>query len=164
MKTRFLHVLAFSFSALLLLSSCTARSKACIYSDTKSPDDLLAAAETALERQGDRITDGTFLLDYCDLPSGSTGAAAYAADRNNLDEFGVWHAEPGSVSRLGDAILSYLSASYENNRAYYDSYIPRETPKLRDAEVRIYGNYVAYAILDGEEKNAFFHTVEQELR
>ena len=60
-------------------------------------------------------------------------------------------------------LVSYLSKSFEKNREFYDSYIPEETAKLRDAEVRRFGNYVAYAILDRDSKSRFFSAIEDKL-
>ncbi len=90
-------------------------------------------------------------------------AVCYAADGNSLDEFGVWRAGSDDIKAAASLLRAYLSSTYENNRAYYDSYIPAETPKLRDAEVRVYGAYAVYAILSPESRERFFSKIETEL-
>lgn len=87
-----------------------------------------------------------------------------SGDSGNLDEFGIWRTSRGDAGKMASLIGDYLKQSYEDNRAYYESYLPLETPKLRDAEVRIVGTYVAYAVLEPEKRALFFHTVEEELR
>ena len=80
-----------------------------------------------------------------------------AGDR--IDEYGILHSDIGTeeAARL---LREYLTRSYEQNRAFYDSYIPTETPKLRDAEVRVFGDYVVYAILSPEERSTLFARAE----
>ncbi|MBQ1963425.1 MAG: hypothetical protein II369_04835, partial [Clostridia bacterium] len=58
----------------------------------------------------------------------------------------------------------YLADSFTKNQTWYDSYIPTETPKLRDAEVKIFGNYVIYVIADKEDRTALLSTVEELLK
>ena len=52
----------------------------------------------------------------------------------------------------------------ERIETWYDSYIAQETPKLRDAEVKVFGNYAVYAIASKEDRAAFFDAVENALR
>lgn len=87
-----------------------------------------------------------------------------AKDGGSLDEFGIWRAEGDDVREMASLLGDYLKRNYEDNRAYYDSYLPQETPKLRDAEVRVFGNYAVYAVLEPEKRELFFRTVEQELK
>ncbi|MBQ9760097.1 MAG: DUF4358 domain-containing protein [Clostridia bacterium] len=86
----------------------------------------------------------------------------YATDGNNLDEFGIFYTD--DPDDLADDLRDYLDDCLEENRTFYDSYIPEETPKLRDAEVRTFGNCVAYAILSPSHKKAFFDTLDETLR
>lgn len=108
-----------------------------------------------------RVADADYLTDYVNLPqSGYSLSIRIAGGGDCIDEYGVLKSDIGTeeAARL---LREYLARSYEQNRTFYDSYIPAETPKLRDAEVRIYGDYAVYAILSPEEKDAFFNRVEQ---
>lgn len=89
----------------------------------------------------------------------------YAQNTNDLDEFGIFLVEKGQEKAVRSLLSQgYLQKRYNENREWYDSYMPTETPKLRDAEVRVYGNYVAYAILSPERRTAFFTEFEKLLK
>ena len=141
----------------LLLPSCRAKT----YRNDLSAADLTArcAGEIALN---DPAFAGA--EQFAPIPesfgSDPEIAVGYAACGNCLDEIGVWKTEEGNARSVAVFLRSRFAESYENNRAYYDSYMPEETPKLRDAEVRVYGSYVVYAILDEESKKAFFGRVD----
>ena len=152
------------FSALFLLSfaGCgkpTPRK----YLNDLSAAELADLAGDALSEDF-RAADADYLTDYVTLPqAGYSISVRLAAGGDRIDEFGILHSDIGTeeAARL---LRDYLARSYEQNRTFYDSYIPTETPKLRDAEVRVYGDYVVYAILSPEEKTAFFNRVEACLR
>ncbi len=136
------------------------------YADTLSTADLCDKMLSVLD------ADTVYLLDAADqtndffpLPSYvDDHAVRYARDTGNLDEFGVYHVTEGHAKELQQMLSErYLAASYAANRDWYDSYIPAETPKLRDAEVRIFGNYVVYTILDADDRARVFDAVEEVL-
>ena len=135
-------------------------------------DDLPTAAlaeqvRAALPQKNDYVTDDSgFTEDYFTLSdSVYEHTVLYARQTNNLDEFGIYHVKKEDAKELARQLREdYLAASLERNRDWYDSYIPTETPKLRDAEVRVYGSYVVYAILDKEGRTTLFDAVERALR
>ena len=107
-----------------------------------------------------RTADADYLSDYVTLPqSGYTLCVRIATGGDCIDEYGILHTDIDTegAERL---IREYLARSYEENRAFYDSYIPTETPKLRDAQVRVFGDYVVYAILSPEDRDRLFKRVE----
>lgn len=107
-----------------------------------------------------RTADADYLSDYVTLPqSGYTLCVRIATGGDCIDEYGILRTDIDTegAERL---IREYLARSYEENRAFYDSYIPAETPKLRDAQVRVYGDYVVYAILSPEDRDRLFDRVE----
>lgn len=107
-----------------------------------------------------RTADADYLSDYVTLPqSGYTLCVRIATGGDCIDEYGILHTDIDTegAERL---IREYLARSYEENRAFYDSYIPTETPKLRDAQVRVFGDYVVYAILSPEDRDRLFDRVE----
>lgn len=134
------------------------------YIDDLTASELAADVREALPDTEYLEASQDYLSDYFPIPEEVTDYRIYfASDGNRLDEFGIWHASSATAEQLGALIRGYLDESLSRNRSFYDSYIPQETPKLRDAEVRVYGNYVAYAILNETDRKAFFHTVEQDL-
>ena len=89
----------------------------------------------------------------------------YAQNTNDLDEFGIFEVEEGKAQEVQKRLLSgYLKKRYDENLEWYNSYMPTQTPKLRDAEVRVYGNCVVYAVLSKETRKTFFDECEKLLK
>jgi hypothetical protein len=108
--------------------------------------------------------DEGFLDDYFQTPDYvKEKIVCFATEGNNLNEFGIYRVTDENAGQMKDVLEKYLSDSYAKNQSWYDSYIPEETPKLRDAEVKVFGNYVVYAILSQEGRNTLFSTVEEML-
>ena len=151
----------FLFLSLCTLASC--RSKPA-YLDSFSVDELAESAQRKLTDTQFVQADKDYLDDYITLPESLSEFCVYfSANGNVLDEFGIWRVPTEQTDEVRSLLQKYLSEALTRNRTFYDSYIPKETPKLRDAEVRVYGNYVAYAILGGEERAAFFGKLEERL-
>ena len=150
-------------SLLLLCSLCACNGTN--YASDRKVSDLIADAESALAgSDAYRRQEDDLLADYFTLPDYVTGVEyRLSKDGNNIDEFGIYQVTDGNAKALKKLVEGYLSKSYEQNQAYYDSYNPQQTPKLRDAEVKVFGNYVAYAILSDADRATFFDTVEKAL-
>ena len=88
----------------------------------------------------------------------------YTVRSEDIGEFGIFHA-PDEESRkeLERLCEEYLKTLREEKTAFIESYAPEEVPKLERAEVRSFGNYVAYAILSDDDRELFFETVEKKL-
>lgn len=159
MKTRIL-MLALTLTLLLSLASCKQ------YRNDLSPDALSEPAVSALGSPADyTVAAEGYLDDYFTTPSYvSAYRICFATDGNNLDEFGIYHVEEGNASAMKTVLENYLTDSFAKNQTWYDSYIPTETPKLRDAEVKIFGNYVVYVIADKEDRAALLSTLEELLK
>ena len=83
----------------------------------------------------------------------------------NIDEIGVFHAtSPDAAKEIFTALEGYLAELLEEKGAFIASYAPSELEKLEKAEVRMFGNYVAYAILSREDRSTFFVVLENELK
>ena len=110
--------------------------------------------------------DQYFIEEYVDIPDYiKESSIYYAKNTNDLDEFGVFLVEDGKEKATRLLLLQgYLQKRYTENQEWYNSYMPTETPKLRDAEVRIYGNCVVYAVLSAEQRTAFFAECEKLLK
>ncbi len=153
-------------TALILFSFGSCNSKRISYSDEYPCDELSEKALDSFDSQTSYTTaDEMFLTDYFKTPSYVTDSVIrFASDSGNLNEIGIFHTTDGNATPMADLLKAYLLQSYERNHAWYASYIPAETPKLRDAEIRIYGNYVVYAILSKDSKNLLFRSLDDQLR
>ncbi len=142
--------LSFLLALLLLLTACASTT----VTDDLPVDTLLAAAQEELEENGSYLVlDVTYLADDLTPPDYLLESAILRADvGNNLDEVGVFHVTSGNAGNMKQLLTDYLARSYEQNREWYDSYIPHQTSKLRDARVFTLGNYVFYTILDEDDR------------
>ena len=156
MKRFFAYILA----ALLLpaLSACAKVS----YRDDLSSQEIADRITDALQAEGEYVNAAPDALDdYFQIPATVRDhTVLFHANRNNLDEFGIFHVSDAEKKEMQALLVGYLSESLTANRAWYDSYIPQETPKLRDAEARIFGNYVVYAILSPSDRAHFFDIIQ----
>lgn len=146
--------------ALVFLPACRAKT----YRNDLSAQVLAELGANAVSLE-DPVFEGADALPSISesIDSSSDVVVCHSADGSRLDEICVWHTDNNNAVTVSTFLKNYLLETYENNRAYYDSYIPSETPKLRDAEVRIYGSYVVYAILDENARSLFFETVRTKL-
>jgi hypothetical protein len=135
------------------------------YADHFSADTLASELQNELDGDVYLRADPGYLEDYFDEDAETADySICFSTDGNNLSEFGIWHADnPKTAQEISTQLRRYLDESLIKNKSFYDSYIPEETPKLRDAEVRVFGNYVAYAILDKENRMEFFKKLEEKL-
>ncbi len=161
MKQR-IFALCLSISLLLcVFASCRGKD----YTDDITAEALSKSILAALDDGNTyhAAAEGYF-ADYFELPADVTDyTVKLSADGNNINELGVFHVKNGKAKDLEKMLSDYLKRSYETNSAWYDSYIPEQTPKLRDAEVRAYGNYVVYAIFSTEDRAAVFRAAEEAL-
>lgn len=158
-----------SVCLLLLLSTlltATACASAYRFSDSVKISEITEEALDELDSPLLYLIDNTgFTDDYFALPDYVTEhAVLYTGETNNIDEFGIFHVTDGNAATMESLLRErYLTPCYEKNREFYNSYIPNETAKLRDAEVRSFGNYVVYAILSAADRNTLFNAVCDEV-
>ena len=146
---------------LIMLPACTSAS----YSDDVALDALTQAIEAALPSDALYSTahEGS-LDDYFTMPDYVTDSVIrFSTNAKNLDQYGIFHVTDGNASAMQALLRDYLERVYEENQVWYDSYIPEETPKLRDADVRVFGNYVVFAVYSGSDKAILFDTVKNNL-
>ncbi len=80
----------------------------------------------------------------------------------SLDEYGIFlAAEPEDTAALAEACTAYLK---QRNDAWMHTYMVEEYPKLRDAEVKVIGQYVVYLILSETEKETVTAAIEGALK
>jgi len=79
----------------------------------------------------------------------------------NIDEYGVFRAKDSSqVALVEKAVSDYLQMRKDT---WMKEYMPEEFPKLENAEIKIAGNYVIYAILSDSDRTAAFDAFEKAL-
>ncbi len=83
----------------------------------------------------------------------------YAKASTNINEFGVFKVKDGQAAALKTLCESYLSLMLDRWVANAD-YIESEYPKMSEAQVKIFGNYVVYTILTKSDQTAVFTAVE----
>ena len=79
-----------------------------------------------------------------------------------VDEYGVFKAKDADGAKaLEKDVQTYLKNRLET---WMDEYMPEEKPKVENAECRVVGNYVTYAILSDSNRSAAFKAVEAALK
>lgn len=79
----------------------------------------------------------------------------------NVDEFGIFKAKNASgVKTVQKAVEDYLQMRKDT---WMKEYMPEEFPKLQNAEVKTFGNYVMYAILSDSDRSAAFDAFQKSL-
>ena len=150
---------------ILFFSITSCKKAAPVYLDILPASKLAEEARDELEATDFRIAPSDWLTDYVTLPDGvSDYEICFSSDGSNISEFGIWHVRQDQIAATEAALRTYLSESLRKNRDFYNSYIPEETVKLEKAEVKVFGNYVCYAILNEGDKRTFFSTLQEELQ
>lgn len=104
-----------------------------------------------------------FIFD--DISLADEYSVLYSLLSQNIDEFGVFRAgNANDASKLYDECREYIEEKYEDENAFIASYAPEELPKLKDGEVKVFGNYVVFAILSENDRAALFAKVEEMLK
>ena len=159
-----IFVLFLSFILIVLLVSC---SKSNPYRDDISCSDLLDAIRDEAEVNGGYsiydsehiafLFEDTSLFDECSV--------IYSTDVTDINEAGVFHCkDKDSAKALTESVSKYISEMQTNERAFIESYAPRQMPKLENAEVHQYGNYIIYLIINDEDKEDAIEEIEKMLK
>jgi hypothetical protein len=160
MKKRIFAVLL--TAVLLALPSCTKNTPPSYRSDKTavevysavaevvSTDAPLATVDTDYVRYR-MMLDTSIMEDYA-IYMQNTGSS--------LDEIVIIKAIGNDTAAVEKAVQDYLT---QRNEEWTGMYLVEEYPKLRDAEYRIFGQYVVYGILSEAEKTALFDAVSASL-
>lgn len=154
-------------SAVYILAACSKKEEEGDYKKEINTQEIATALSQKTPTASAWINeDQYFIEEYVDIPEYvKESSVYYAKNTNDLDEFGIFLVEEGKEKATRLLLLQgYLQKRYTENQEWYNSYMPTETPKLRDAEVRIYGNCVVYAVLSAEQRTAFFAECEKLLK
>ena len=149
---------------LFLVTSCSSKIK---YRDNIPCHDI---SEAFIQSQNNSVEysyyteeEISFLLDLPEYVNDLS--VAYSTDANDIDEIGIFHCtDEKSAKEFFDTLSSYLSEQQATQKAFIESYAPREVPKLDAAEARRFGNYVIYTILSAEDKKTLLEITNEKLR
>ncbi len=160
MKIRLLTVLLLVG---LFLSSCASNS----FSDNvecKSITKSLQSEISALEGYyAYDDTDIQFIFDPS-LPIESC-SIIYSASSEDIGEVGVLHADDDkSAQMLLEAAREYIEQVCTDKSAFVENYLPAERAKLDCADAKRFGNYVVFALLEADDRDAVFKTAEKCLK
>ncbi len=123
-------------------------------------EDLAAAVDKAIGGEKYSTVDESYINGRLQLDLGL--CESYVVRLNVVDEYGVFKAKDAEAAKtLEKQVQAYL----ENRLAtWMDEYMPEEKPKVENAECRVVGNYVTYAILSDSNRSAAFKAVEAALK
>lgn len=154
-------------TALLLCVCLYACSKVAEYRGDLDTEDILKGAPHTVRSADDYAEYDEDLVEFLfgEMPASRDHTLLYSTEQSDIDEFGIFRAESEAEAlEIYEKTAEYISELQSTQRAFIASYAPSELPKLDSAEVRRYGNYVVYAILSSDDKDALFSHVESALR
>ena len=154
------------YAAFLLLLALALPALAACGSDAPAEpkvsfDEMVAAVDAAVGNDGNMIAvdagyiAGSMQMDVADYTEYVVKINGYGV---NIDEYGIFKgADEAQVEAIQAAVETYFQF---RESSWMDEYMPEEKPKLEAAEYRTVGNYVMYAILSDESKEAAFEAFE----
>ncbi len=150
-----------ALTLLLSLAACNQKR----YSENTSLETLGNTAIEALALEQDyTVGESGYLDDFFLVPSYVTESRILmSSNGNDINEIGIYHVSEGNAEAMKNILNKYLVDSLQAYEDWYNSYIPQELPKLVDAEVKVFGNYVVYAILSETDRTAAFDAIENAL-
>lgn len=145
-----------------LLASCGGTET--VYSDSASATDVLDKAGNKVETFSTLAKiDNNYLQFMVNIDPAALSGWDIRLDPNGatLDEVGVLKATAETLDSVKKSISDYLE---KRNADWTGLYLVDEYPKLENAEYKVFGNYVVYAILSDADKQAFFTAAENALK
>lgn len=89
----------------------------------------------------------------------------YSVLSEDVNEIGVFLADDEEdAEELKTRCEEYLSRMREEERAFIESYAPREAAKLDASEVRVFGEYVIYTVLSPDDRDRVFDEAKKLLQ
>ena len=149
--------------ACLLICSCAQKK----YRSDVSCRELCDLAQNSIDDGLEYEEYGESHLKY-EFGDGALGAddfcIVYSVKVEDINEIGVFFADGEErVKEIAKDCREYLEDMRENKGAFISSYAPLEMPKLDKAGVRVYGNYVIYAVTDEDLAENAFEEIEKRL-
>lgn len=155
---------ALILSATLALIACSRKGE---YRNDISCSELLdeAEAQIPVDMGYESLGKDHIKYNFGNTELDDDHAFRHSVASEDINEIGIFHAPDGEArDELQELTENYLRGLLEEKGAFIASYAPKELEKLENAEVKTFGNYVAYAVLSKDERILFFDTVEKLLR
>lgn len=147
-------------SALFALASCSSE-----VADDIPVSNIAKNIDASINKDGDMISvdeayiKGSMKMDVSSFAEYTVKINGYGV---NIDEYGVFKgADKKQAEEIAQAVKAYLAMRAET---WMTEYMPEEFPKLQEADYKISGNYVFYAILSDEGKASAFSAFEESLK
>ncbi len=106
-----------------------------------------------------------YLQFYFKLPAGVTESVVMQSVKSeDITEFGVFKADKKTVDDLEEAIEDYLNDHEESLVPQVNMYAPEEAPKIENASVRVFGNYVVYLVMEKDDQRVVYDAIEALLK
>ena len=154
-----LTLLSLAFILLLSFAACGAPA----YKNDVATADIASAVDAKLSGAATLVTADELYLtsfnpEYITLVCEYT--VKYTSSGASFDEYGIFKVENAADT---EKIVTMLN-EFKQYRIDADlGYLPAELPKIKDAKIVTYGNYVMYAFLSAEEADAAFAEFEKAL-
>ena len=153
-------------TAILLCVCLYACSRVAEYRGDLDTEDILKGAPHTVRSADtyEEYDDDFVEFFFGETPASRDHTVLYSKDQSNIDEVGIFHAKDETEAlQIYELTAEYIKEMQDTQRAFIASYAPEELPKLDDARVQKYGNYVVYAIIDSADSDRFFAHVESAL-
>lgn len=157
-RTRLIAALLFA----LLLSGCGGSSAE--YKTDVATSELADKIDAATGLESMVAMEDSYLLNamQIDVESFEEYTVKINSRGINIDEYGIFKApDDDSVDEVKKIAEDYLKFREDN---WMSEYMPEEFPKLENAQVKVCGRYVMYAILDESMRETAFTELENALK
>ena len=123
-------------------------------------DEIAAAVDKAIGGEKFTTVDESYVSGR--LKVDAAKCDGFVVRLNVVDEYGVFKAKDAeNAKELKAEVEAYLKNRLET---WMDEYMPEEKPKVENAECRVFGNYVTYAILSESDRAAVFKAIDAALK
>lgn len=147
----------------LLLPSCKKQE----YLDEVSCYDLCEAVIIAEDEIGEYEAYGEDYIEYFfeNTSLHNDFRIIYSRESDDIDELGIFRTDSTEkTDELLGIVEKHISSYQKDQRSFIASYAPEELSKLDNAEIKVFGNYVVYAIMDEDDKKEAFSVIEEKLK
>ena len=161
MKKKSTLLIVFVLVLSMLLTACgggSVKNDVAVSELGKAIDEAIGNSGDMVDAPGSYITSSMKL----DLSNVSEYTVKINSRGVNIDEYGIFKAaDEAQLKELQTLVDNYLKFRIDT---WMVEYMPEELPKLQNAEVKVVGNYVMYAILSDSGKSAAFSAFEDALK
>lgn len=133
------------------------------YRSDISTAELSEAVAKKLSNPDILVSTDEYFIEYFNEEYASL-AKEFSAKQSNsgtsFDEYGIFKVnDQADTAKIKTMIEEYIQFRIDADMGY----VPEELPKIKNAEIKIIGNYVAYAFLSDSDKTAAFAEIENKL-